>query len=87
MRGVARYFLDRGLGSRIIPEGLRSAGWFVTTMDERYGVEVSQSIDDVTWIRDACRKGEVIITKDREIASAPSTVAWPASTTGFVRWL
>ena len=71
MLGDARFFLDRGLGSRIVPDGLRAASWVVTTMDERYGVKVSQSIDDATWIRNACREGEVIITKDRAIAKRP----------------
>lgn len=71
MHESARFFLDRGLGSRIVPDGLRAAGWVVTTMDERYGVKVSQSIDDVTWIRDASLQSEVIITKDRAIAKRP----------------
>lgn len=71
MQGDARFFLDRGLGSRIVPSGLRAAGWVVTTMDERYGVNASQSIADATWIRDACLQGDVIITKDRAIAKRP----------------
>jgi uncharacterized protein (DUF433 family) len=29
--------LDRGLGSRIVPQALRQAGWTLETMDERYG--------------------------------------------------
>lgn len=71
MQGDARFFLDRGLGSRTVPNGLRAAGWVVTTMDERYGVNASQSIADATWIRDACLQGDVIITKDRAIAKRP----------------
>lgn len=64
----ARFFLDRGLGSRIVPNGLRQAGWSITTMDERYGAAASQSVADTTWIRDASAEHEVIITKDRAIA-------------------
>lgn len=71
MRGGTRFFLDRGVGSRIVPEGLRSAGWVVTTMDERYGAEASQGVADTTWIRDASRAGELVITKDRAIARRP----------------
>lgn len=67
----ARFFLDRGLGSRIVPTGLRDAGWTLTTMDERYGVDRSQTIDDATWIRDASINGETIITKDKNIAKRP----------------
>jgi len=71
MRGDARFFLDRGVGSRIVPDGLRAAGWIVTTMDERYGREASQGVADTTWIRDASRAGEIVITKDRAIAKRP----------------
>jgi hypothetical protein len=71
MQGGTRFFLDRGVGSRIVPDGLRAAGWIVTTMDERYGREASQGIADPTWIRDASQAGEVVITKDRAIAKRP----------------
>jgi hypothetical protein len=71
MRSGTRFFLDRGVGSRIVPEGLRAAGWVVTTMDERYGPEASQKIADTTWIRDASQSGEVVITKDRAISRRP----------------
>ncbi len=64
-----RFFLDRGLGSRIVPGGLRAAGWTVTTMDERYGFERSQSIPDVEWIIDATGLGECLLTKDIAIAT------------------
>lgn len=71
MRFGTRFFLDRGVGSRIVPAGLRAAGWIVTTMDERYGREASQAVADTTWIRDASQAGEVVITKDRAIAKRP----------------
>ncbi len=68
MRGDVRFFIDRGLGSRIVPDGLRDAGWIVETMDERYGADRSQSIADTDWIRDAAKVGDVIVTKDKRIA-------------------
>jgi len=68
MSGLARFFTDRGVGSRIVPEGLRSIGWRVVTMDERYGKDVSQSIPDTQWIADACTQGELILTKDRAVS-------------------
>lgn len=71
MRSGTRFFLDRGVGSRIVPDGLRAAGWIVTTMDERYGTKASQGVADTVWIRDASRAGEVVITKDRAIAKRP----------------
>lgn len=67
-----RFFLDRGLGSVVVPGGLRDRGWHVTTMDERYGRDVSQEIADVDWIRDASAMGECLITKDVAIARNPA---------------
>lgn len=66
-----RFFLDRNLGSRIIPDGLREQGWLLTTMDERYGFERSQEIADIDWIRESSQRGECIITKDSAIARNP----------------
>jgi hypothetical protein len=48
-----RFFLDRGLGARIVPQALRRAGWTLETMDERYGKAVSQEIRDTQWIEEA----------------------------------
>ena len=69
---MATFFLDRGLGAHIVPEGLRALGWDVITMDERYGVERSQEIADADWIRDASERGECILTKDAAIARRPA---------------
>lgn len=66
-----RFFIDRGLGSRVIADGLRIAGWSVTTMDERYGPDRSQRVRDVDWIGDASQRGEVLIAKDRAMAKRP----------------
>jgi hypothetical protein len=66
------FFLDRGLGSRIVPTGLRERGWQVTTMDERYGSLASQDVADVDWIREATALGECLLTKDVAIARNPS---------------
>lgn len=66
-----RFFLDRGLGSRIVPEALRGAGWELETMDERYGVSASQGISDVKWIEEATDNGDVLLCKDMAIARNP----------------
>ncbi|MGC5165986.1 hypothetical protein [Luteimicrobium sp. DT211] len=65
------FFVDRGLGSVILPRLLREAGSSVTTMDERYGAARSQGIADVDWIRDASEHGDVLRTKDVAIARRP----------------
>jgi hypothetical protein len=57
-----RFFLDRGLGSVVVPRALRAAGWTLETMDERYGADQSQNIQDTQWIEErrspALRSGE-----------------------------
>ncbi|GAA2362807.1 hypothetical protein Cme02nite_41510 [Catellatospora methionotrophica] len=65
------FFLDRGLGSRVVPQLLRAAGWQLTTMDERYGFEQSQAVADVDWIAEAAERDEVILCKDLAIARNP----------------
>lgn len=66
-----RFFLDRGLGSLVVPSALRSHGWLLTTMDERYGADASQLIRDDQWIAEASSLGEVLLCKDRAIARGP----------------
>jgi hypothetical protein len=66
------FFLDRGLGSVVVPAALRARGWQLTTMDERYGGERSQCISDAEWIGEAARRGEVLLCKDRAIARGPA---------------
>lgn len=63
-----RFFLDRGLGSRIVPEALRDAGWLLETMDERYGKTRSQKIKDTQWIEEATLAGDLLLCKDLTIA-------------------
>jgi PIN like domain len=66
------FFLDRGLGSRILPTALRNAGWQLTTMDERYGKHHSQRISDEQWIAEATDRMEILLCKDTAIASNPA---------------
>ncbi|MFC4056639.1 hypothetical protein ACFOY4_43725 [Actinomadura syzygii] len=63
------FFTDRGLGSRLLPNALREAGWVLETMDERYGKAQSQRISDRQWIEEATLNGDVILCKDLRIAT------------------
>lgn len=63
-----RFFVDRGIGSRVVPGALRDAGWALVTMDERYGTQLSQRTEDVDWIGDAAQRGEISICKDSAIS-------------------
>jgi hypothetical protein len=66
-----RFFLDRGLGALVVPRALRTAGWTLETMDERYGAGHSQSIQDAQWIEEATLAGDVLLCKDLAIAQNP----------------
>ena len=66
-----RFFLDRGLGSVVVPRALRAAGWTLETMDERYGADQSQNIQDAQWIEEATLAGDVLLCKDLAIAQNP----------------
>jgi len=66
-----RFFLDRGLGAIVVPGALRAAGWTLETMDERYGSDQSQSVQDPQWIEEAALAGDVLLCKDLAIAQNP----------------
>ena len=70
-RSGLRFFLDRGLGSRIVPQTLRDAGWALETMDERYGKDGSQHVQDTQWIEEATLAGDDLLGKDLAIARNP----------------
>jgi hypothetical protein len=65
------FFLDRGLGSRIVPDALRQAGWTLETMDERHGKTQSQQVKDTQWIEEATMAGDVLLCKDLAVAHNP----------------
>ncbi len=66
-----RFFVDRSLGSHIVPDALRVAGWMLETMDERYGNDASQFIQDIQWIEEAAERGDVMLCKDLRVATNP----------------
>jgi hypothetical protein len=66
-----RFFLDRGLGARLVPDALRAAGWVLETMDERYGPAESQRIEDRQWIEEATLNGDILLCKDLALAVNP----------------
>ncbi|MBO0803095.1 MAG: hypothetical protein J2P25_08480 [Nocardiopsaceae bacterium] len=51
-----------------MPRALRAAGWVLETMDERYGADLSQEIQDTQWIEEATLQGDVLLCKDLAIA-------------------
>ena len=65
------FFIDRSLG-KSIAKGLRTVGLTVHTMDSVYGEKQAQRLPDEVWLRDAGKKGWIVLTKDDAIRRRPS---------------
>jgi hypothetical protein len=66
-RGLRLYF-DRSIGKGV-PRALREIGVSVAYHAERYPAD--PALADDLWIADACRRGEVIVHKDKRIRYRP----------------
>lgn len=65
MSGVPlTFFIDRGLGKRIIADALRKSGEVVEIHDDHF----EQDAEDVAWLPIVARKGWLILTKDEALA-------------------
>jgi PIN domain-containing protein len=59
------FFIDRSLGSEVVPGRLRAQGLVVHVMADVY--PDLDDLDDVVWIREQTELGRVLLTKDRQI--------------------
>lgn len=66
------FFLDRSMGRVKFPELLRAAGIRLTTLAERYGIPADEEIADTTWLEDAGKLGDIVVTKDAAIRRRPA---------------
>jgi PIN like domain len=66
-----RFFTDRNLGAKILPGILRAAGWNIVTMNELYGAQAGEAVDDVDWVSDATKRGFLLLCSDASMASVP----------------
>src|SRR5882762_10755842 len=55
--GAPTFFIDRDLGRKAFPEGLRQAGLRVVTLAEHYGIPQDQEIVDHEWMLEAAGRG------------------------------
>jgi hypothetical protein len=62
-----RFFLDRSLGRKAVPEALRANGWDVVTLAEHYGMPADEQVADTEWIEEAAKRGWPILMKDKRI--------------------
>lgn len=65
-------FIDRSLGRLAVPQLLRAAGVELITLAEHYGIPQDETVEDVTWIREAAQNGWVMFMKDDRIRRRPA---------------
>lgn len=70
-----RFFLDRSLGRKAVPEALRTDGWDVITLAEHYGVPADEQVADTDWIKEAAKRGWPILMKDKRIRHRRAEIA------------
>lgn len=63
-------FVDRSLGSKKIPDGIRAAGFPVEIHDDHF----AQDEDDTTWLNACGPNGWIVLTKDERIRRDPAEV-------------
>jgi hypothetical protein len=64
---LPKFFIDRSLGRKAVPEALRADGWDVITLAEHYGMPLDQQVADTEWIEEAAKRGWPILMKDKRI--------------------
>jgi hypothetical protein len=62
-----RFFPDRSLGRKAVPEALRAEGWDVITLAEHYGMPADEQVADTDWIEEAAQREWPILLKDKRI--------------------
>ena len=63
------------MGRITVPEELRRAGFVVITLAEQYGMPEDQRVSDETWLRDAGKRGDVVLMKDKRIRKRTPEIA------------
>src|SRR6266705_1579543 len=73
-----RFFLDRSLGRKAVPEALRADGWDVITLAEHYSMPADEQIPDTDWIEEAAQRRWPILMLHHQQSHRPgrSSGAW-----------
>lgn len=72
--GQPEFFLDRCLGSKIVPQALRGKDFQLKTMEEHYGKKQAQLISDEEWLAEAGQQNWVVLTKDKRIKTRTAEI-------------
>jgi hypothetical protein len=62
-----KFFVDRSLGRKAVPEALRADGWDIVTLAEHYGMPLDEQVADTAWIEEAAKRCWPILMKDKRI--------------------
>jgi hypothetical protein len=62
-----RFFLDRSLGRKAVPEALRADGWELITLAEHYGMPADEQVADTEWIEEAAKHGWPILGRPLQV--------------------
>ena len=73
MRSERVYWIDRSLGTKLVPDALRAHGVSIETYDDLYPTD--PRVPDEQWIVDVTARGWIIVTKDKNIRRAPAELA------------
>ncbi len=66
-----RLFLDRSTQGRRFVDAVRALVPDVETINDRYGVQEAQSIQDIQWISEATADGRILVGADRYMLRNP----------------
>jgi len=66
------YWVDRCLGTEVVPTALRDHGANIRTYDDLYPDD--PKVSDETWIPEVASRGWVILTKDKNIRRAAAEI-------------
>lgn len=68
------FFVDRSLGRRQVPDGLRAEGWRLRTHHEVFG-DRDEEVGDVEWLELCGEQQLPVLSKDRRLRYRPQEIA------------
>ena len=69
MGDAVAFFVDRCLGSKLVPEALEAAGFTVVRWADHFTQE--KELDDTAWLKLAAEHGWLVLTKDTSGQAKP----------------
>lgn len=61
------FFVDRSLGSKLVPEALKASSLRVERLDDHF----APNCPDVEWLPEVARRGWIVLTRDQNLRWRP----------------